>query len=146
MWKEAQYSQKMVEASTTEDYADWQWDKIETFTSAVGEIQQQSDLARFEFLNLFPCISVPEIEHTVDSGCVLWPTQNTVIAAEQEFIKCLVRKPKPRKPSFVGVRRLSSQSDGANGVKSDERPTFLDTKQRAAQTEGGQAPNGKSGD
>ncbi|MCJ1423319.1 hypothetical protein MMC29_001201 [Sticta canariensis] len=143
VWKEAQYSKKMVEASTTEDYTDWQWDKLETFTSGVDEIKQQPPLPRFEMLNLFPCIFVPEIEHTVDNGCVLWPAQNTVIAAEQEFTKCLVRKPKPRKPSFVG-RRLSSQSDGTNGVKSDERHAFLDTKQRAAQTEGGQAPNGKS--
>lgn len=145
VWKEAQYSRKMVEASTTEDYTDWHWDKLETFTSAVGEIKQQSGLPRFEMLNLFPCIFVPEIEYTVDSGCVLWPTQNTVIAAEQEFSKCPVRKPKPRKPSFVGGRRMSSQSDGTNRVKSDERSPFLDTKQRAAQTEGGQAPNGKSG-
>ena len=115
VWKEAQYSQKMVEASTTEDYTDWQWDKLETFTSAVGEIKQPSIFPRFEMLNLFPCIFVPEIEHTVDNGCALWPTQNTVIAAEQEFSKCPVRKPKPRKPSFVG-RRLSSQGGGTSDL------------------------------
>lgn len=144
VWKEAQYSHNMVEASTTEDYADWEWEKLEDFTSAVGEIKPQSTLPRFEMLNLFPCIYVPEIDHTVDSGCVLWPAQSTVIAAEQEFTNCPVKKPKPRKPSFAGGRRFSSQSEGANGIKSDER-TFLEAKQRTAQTEGDQVPNGKSG-
>lgn len=145
VWKEAQFSNKLVEASTTEDYEHWQWDKLDDFSSAVGDIKPQSILPRFETLNLFPCIHIPEIEHIVDNGCVLWPAQNTVIAAEQEFSKCLVRKSKTRKPSFAGGRRLSSQSDGLNGTKSDERSTFLDIKQRAAQTEGGQDPNGNSG-
>ncbi|MCJ1462278.1 hypothetical protein MMC07_000878 [Pseudocyphellaria aurata] len=144
VWKEAQCSNKMVEASTTEDYEDWQWDKLEDFTSAVGETEPQSTLPRFEALNLLPCIFVPEIQHTVDRGCVLWPSQNTVIAAEQEFTKCPVRKPKIRKPSFAGGRRLSTQSDGL-GVKSDERPAFLDTKQRATLTEAAQTTNGKRG-
>lgn len=144
VWKEAQYSNKMVEANTIEDYEEWQWDKLDDFSSAVGDIKSQS-LPRFEMLNLFPCIHIPETDHTVDRGCVLWPAQNTVIAAEQEFTKCQMRKPKTRKPSFAGGRRLSSQSDGTNGLKSDERPAFLDTKQRAAQREGNQAPDGKSG-
>lgn len=144
VWKEAQCSNKMVEASTTEDYEDWQWDKLEEFTSAVGEAEPQSLLPRFEMLNLLPCIFVPETNHTVDHGCVLWPSQNTVIAAEQELTKCPVRKPKLRKPSFAGGRRLSTQSDGS-GVKSDERPAFLDTKHRATLTEAAQTPNGKGG-
>ena len=145
VWKEAQYSQKMVEASTTEDYTEWEYDKLEEFTTAVGKTKQPSVLARFEMLNLFPCIFVPEIKHIVENGCVLWPAQNTVIAAEQEYTKRPVRKPNPRKPSFVGGRRLSSQRDGTNGVKSDARPPFLDPKQRAAPPDGGQAPSGKSG-
>lgn len=144
-WKEAQYSKKMLGASTTEDYEDWNWDKLEEFDSAVDESQRQPTLPRFETLNLLPCILVPETDYTVDYGCVLWPTQNTVIAAEQEMTKCQVRKPKPRKPSLAGGRRLSTQSNEASGLKSDERSPFLEVKQQATPAAGGQAPNGKSG-
>lgn len=146
IWKEAQYSNKMVEASTDEDYENLEeWDKLDEFTSAAGEIKLHSTFPKFEMLNLFPCILVPETDHTVDRGCVLWPAQNTVFAAEQEMAQCSMRKPKQRKPSHGGGRRLSSQSDEASGLKSDERPAFLDAKQRAAVAAGGQAPNGKSG-
>ncbi|MCJ1268927.1 hypothetical protein MMC22_008815 [Lobaria immixta] len=135
LWKEAQYSTKMVEASTTEDYDHWPWDKFDDFTSAVSETKSQPMLPKFEAINLFPCVYVPEIDHTVDNGCMLWPSQNTVIAAEQELAGLSVKRPKTRKPSFAGGRRFSS--DGVNGVKSDERPAFLGEKQRATKTEEG---------
>lgn len=136
LWKEAQYSSKMVEASTTEDYEDWPWDKFDDFTSAVSETKSQPVLPKFEAINLFPCVYVPEINHTVDNGCMLWPSQNTVIAAELELAQSLMKRPtKTRKPSFGGGRRFSS--DGVSGVKSDERTTFLDEKQKAIKTEEG---------
>ena len=37
--------------STIEHYTDWQWDKLDTFDSAVGESKQQSILPRFERLD-----------------------------------------------------------------------------------------------
>ena len=144
LWKEAQYSTKMVEASTTDDWEDWHWNDLEEFGSRVSETKAGSVLSKFESLNLFPCVVVPEIDHTVNQGCMLWADQNTVIAAEQEYAQCQVKRPnKARKPSYGGTRRFSS--DATSGAKSDERPTFLDTKQKAAQTEGSQPQSGKSG-
>lgn len=144
LWKEAQYSTKVVVASTTDYWEDWRWDDLEEFSSAVSETKPPSVLSKFESLNLFPCVIVPEIDHTVNNGCMLWADQNTVIAAEQEYAQCQVKRPnKPRKSSYAGTRRFSS--DATSGAKSDERPTFLDAKQRAAQTEGSQPQSGNSG-
>lgn len=132
VWKEAQFSTKMVEASTREDETDWQWETLEDFTSPVGENQTQSTVEKVDPLNLFPCVYVPETEHIVNSGCVLWTTQYTVIAAQQEVARCRATRPKR------GGRRQSSHGDGV-------RPAFLDAKERAAKTEEGQPPGGNSG-
>ena len=109
VWKEAQQSKKMVLASITDEYNDWQWSHLEDFT--VAEVKAQPSLPRFDMLNLFPRIWVPEDGHILNPGFVLWPHQNTVFAAEQELRERMAAK-RPSGNAFGGAmrreRRLST--------------------------------------
>ena len=84
VWKEAQHSEKMVEASMIEEN-DWPWEDLDEFDSAVAAPQAQPGPQKFNMLNLFPRVFVTEDNHIVYPGVVLWPDQNTVHAADQEF-------------------------------------------------------------
>ena len=84
VWKVAQHSRKAVEVSVMDDFKNsWQWSHLEDFT--VAEIKGQEEPPKFDMLNLFPRMFVPEDKHIVNPGCVLWPHQNTVFAAEREL-------------------------------------------------------------
>ena len=83
IWKKAQHSSKMLEASITDDFSDWQWQLLKEFI--VSEIDVQLELKIFEKLSLFSRIWVPEEEHIVHRDFVLLLDQNTVVAAQQEL-------------------------------------------------------------
>lgn len=109
VWKEAQQSKKMVLASMEDDFTEWQWSHLEEFT--VAEVKVQPSLPKFEMLNLFPRVWVPEDGHIVNHGYVLWPHQNTVFAAEQEFRERMaIRRPNGNvfSGSIRRERRLST--------------------------------------
>lgn len=156
VWKEAQHSSKMLEASITDEYGDWQWQLLEDFT--LPEINVQPELKIFEKLPLFPRIWVPDEEHVVHRGCVLLPDQNTVVAAEQELRQSM----KKLKNGWNGSapagsirreRRLSTKLIGRPGVPlsspnnpraEGKAPSFFGTQW--IQPRGSQAPNGNRGE
>lgn len=130
VWKEAQHNKKMVEASMTdEDFDDWPWDHLDEFTSAVAQVKAQPVSQKFDMLNLFPRIFIPEDNHIVYSGVVLWPNQNTVIAAEQELREYAAAKRSKcgRNGNVSGASRRSSiVNDGRTGVRAEDRASFLE--------------------
>jgi len=72
VWKEAQYNKKIIKASiTNEDFENWPWNYLKEFTSTVIEIKAQSISQRFEILNLFPRIYIPENDYIVYVSIVL---------------------------------------------------------------------------
>lgn len=148
VWKEAQHSKKMVEASVTdEDFENWPWSHLEEFTSTVAETKAQPVSQRFEMLNLFPRIFIPEDDHIVHVGIVLWPNQSTVIAAEQELRECTAAKRvKNGRHGSVsgGSRRLSILNDGGTGARAADRASFLEGKR--PQMQGRQALDGTRGE
>jgi hypothetical protein len=156
IWKEAQHSSKMLEASITDDFGDWQWQLLEDFT--VPGIDVQPELKTFERLPLFPRIWVPEEEHIVHRGFVLLPDQNTVVAAEQELRQSMKKlksgwTTSTPTGSIRRERRLSMKLDGRPGV-----PLSSSTNSRAEgkassffgaqwiQPRGSPAPNGNRGE
>ena len=136
VWKEAQHSRKVVDARITDDFDDWKWSHLEEF--AVAEIKAQAVPQRFDMLNLFPRISVPEDNHVVNHGFVLWPDQNIVVAAEQELRECMAaRRSKGGIVSGGSMRRErrpSARLDGRSGVMGSS-PTSLKTEKKAAFSE-----------
>lgn len=147
VWKEAQYSKKMVEVSMTDDdFEDWPWAQLDEFTSAVNEINGPPALPKFHMLNLFPRIFVPEDNYIVNKGFVLWHDQNTVIAAEQELSQYLAAKRLKlgrNGKNLSGSRRLSGLNDGRIGVRSGDRAPFLEAQR--VQTQGSQTQDGNRG-
>lgn len=156
VWKEAQHSSKMLEASITDDFDDWQWQVLEDFT--VPGIDVQPELKLFEKLPLFPRIWVPEEGHIVHRGFVLLPDQNTVVAAEQELrqsMKKLKNEWNASTPtgSIRRERRLSMKLDGRSEVPLSS-PINSRTEGKASsffgaqwiQPRGGQTPSGIRGE
>ena len=158
VWKEVQHSRKAVEVSMMDDFKDdWQWSHLDDFT--VAEIKGQPGLRKFDMLNLFPRMFVPEDQHIVNPGCVLWPHQNTVFAAEQELRECIaIRRSKGGLMGNVPGgsmrrdRRLSTLSDGRHGAMGPS-PTSLKTEDKApflgpqrGSKQGDQIQNGHRGD
>jgi len=148
VWREAQHSMKMVEASVTdEEFEDWPWAQLEEFTSAVAGTEAQHVFPKFRMVNLFPRIHVPEDDHIVNSGCILSPNQNTVFVAEQEFSRGIASKgfKGGRNGSlFSGSRRLSIRNKERNGAEPVDGHSFLET--RRPQTQGNQNQNGNRGE
>ena len=140
VWKEAQHSKKLVEASMTEeDFEDWPWDHLEEFTSAVAQSTVQPVSRKFNVLNLFPRVFFPADNGIVYSGLVLWPDQRVVVVAEQELRECMA----PRNFKLGGngsisgrTRRMSVLNDGKNGMKAEHGASFLGTHR--TQTQGSQ--------
>ncbi|MCJ1247115.1 hypothetical protein MMC30_004326 [Trapelia coarctata] len=147
VWREAQQSTKMVQASVTDEFEDWSWAQLDEFTSAVTGTEAQQGFPKFDMLHLFPRICVPEDNHIVSSGYVLWPSQNVVFVAEQEFSQWIASKrfKGGRNGSLLGrPRRLSMRNNERNGAEPVEKHSFLET--RRPQTQGNQAQNGNRGE
>ena len=138
LWKEAQQSMKMVEASMTDDDLEaWPWAQIVEFNSTVPQSKMQTVIPKFNMLTLFPRVFVPEDGSCVFSGYVLLPAENVVVAAEQEYYKWVASKKfkNGRAGGSLGVpRRLSVRNDEGNRVKPGENPAFLE-RQRLRQVE-----------
>ncbi len=83
VWEKTQHSNKMLKASITNDFNDWQWQILKNFL--ILEIEMQSELKVFEKLFLFSCIWIFEKEHSVHRDFVILFGQNTVVAAKQEL-------------------------------------------------------------
>lgn len=156
VWKEAQHSSKMLVASITDDFSDWQWQLLEDFT--VPEIDVQPELKIFEKLPLFPRIWVPEEGHIVHRGFVLLPDQNTVIAAQQELRQSMKKlkigwNASTPAGSIRRERRLSMKLDERPGVPLSS-PTNPRAEGKASsffgaqwiQPRGSQTPNGNRGE
>ena len=146
VWKEAQQSMKMVEASMTDDdYEEWQWAHLDEFNSTVPQLK--TVIPKFHMLTLFPRVYVPEDGSCVFSGYVLRPTDNVVVAAEHEYYQWVASKKfksgRAGGPSGV-PRRLSVRNDEGNGLKPGERQAFLE-KQRLRQV-GSNTQNGNRGE
>ncbi|KAI9808037.1 MAG: hypothetical protein M1827_007543 [Pycnora praestabilis] len=158
VWREAQHKRKGVEARMTDHFNDWQWSYLDDFT--VAEIRgQQPGLRKFDMLNLFPRVFVPEENHVVNPGFVLWPEQNTVFAAEQELREYMA--PRRSKGGWIGNipggstrrgRRLSTLPVGRNGAI-ESSPTFLKNDDKApifrlqrGHKQGSQIQNGHRGE
>ena len=136
LWKEAQQSMKMVEASMTDDDSEeWLWAQLDEFNSTVAQPKVQTVIPKFDILTLFPRVYVPEDNSCVFSGYVLLPTENVVVAAEQEYYQWVASKKfkNGRAGGPLGVpRRLSVRNDEGNRVKLGENPAFLE-RQRLRQ-------------
>ncbi|MCJ1434813.1 hypothetical protein MMC27_004183 [Xylographa pallens] len=147
VWKVAQHSKKLVEASLTdEDFDDWPWSCLEEFTSGVVPAKEQPVPHHIDVLSLFPRVFIPENSVIVHPGVILWPNQNTIMAAEQEVReKSAVRRLRSGRQGSVsgGTRRLSILNDGRTGVRAEGNP-FLD-RQRS-QVQGSQAVSMSRGD
>ena len=147
VWKVAQHSKKLVEASMTdEDFDDWPWSYLEEFTSAVVQTKEQPVPQHVDMLSLFPRIFIPEDDCIVHSGVILWPNQNTLIAAEQEVReKSAIRRLRSGRQGSVssGTRRSSILNDGRAGLRAEGNP-FLD-RQRS-QVQGSPAVSMSRGD
>ena len=136
LWKEAQHSRKAVDVSMMDDFTEGcQWSHLDEFTLA--GIKGQPGLRKFDMLHLFPRMFVPEDQHIVNPGCVLWPDQNVVFTAEQEHreSKAIRRSKGELMGSILGGsmrqnRRLSTLSDGRNGAMGPS-PTSLKTEDKA---------------
>ena len=154
VWKEAQHSRQVVDVRITDDFNEWQWSHLEEFT--VPGIKAQPGLQKFDMLNLFPRIVVPEDEYVVNYGFVLWSNQNIVFAAEQELRECMAaRRSKGgivSNGSMRRERRLPALHDGSNAVMGSS-PTSLKTDKKApfpepqrGHTQGSQTQNGNRGE
>lgn len=156
VWKEAQHSSKMLEASVMDDFHDWQWQLLEDFT--VPGIDVQPELKSFERLPLFPRIWVPEEGHIVHHGFVLMPDQNTVVAAEQELRQSMKKLKNGWNASTpTGLirreRRPSMKLDGRSVVPLSsptnpraEGKAFSFFGAQRIQPRGNQTPNGNRGE
>ena len=158
VWKEVQHSNKAVQVSMMDDFNnDCRWSHLDDFN--VGEIKGQPGSKRFDMLNIFPRMFVPEDQHIVNPGWVLWSSQNIVFAAEQEFRECIAMR--RYRGGWMGTvpggsmrrnRRLSTLSDGRNGAiessptspKIEYKAPFLGSQGGSKQ--GNQIPNGHRGD
>ena len=79
---EMQQSKKMVEVNVEGgDFAE----RPDEYLPDFGKIKSFTGPAKFEMLNLFPHIYVPEDGKVVYQGIFLFPDQEVVIAAEQEL-------------------------------------------------------------
>ena len=77
-----QQSEKMVEVNVEDgDFAERPDEYLQDF----GETVSPTGPARFEMLNLFPHVYVPEDGKVVFQGVFLFPDQEVVITAEQEL-------------------------------------------------------------
>lgn len=126
----AQYSIKMVEALTENDFPNLPWATLDQFTispppstTTISSPGGHGASSHGEMLNLFPRIYVPEDEKVVFSGIALLPSQGIAAAAEKEATEfVLARKPKTTWGSAGatgnafsgggGKRRMSSFSEG----------------------------------
>lgn len=125
----AQYSIKMVEALTANDFPNLPWAILEEFTispppsnTTVSSPGGRGASSHGEMLNLFPRIYVPEDEKVVFSGIALLSSQGIAAAAEKETAEFVPRKPKTTWGSAGatgnafsgsgGKRRMSSFSEG----------------------------------
>lgn len=128
----AQYSIKMVEALTENDFPNLPWATLEEFTispppsnTSVSSPGGRGASSHGEMLNLFPRIYVPEDEKVVFSGIALLSSQGIAAAAEKENAEFVPKKPKTTWGSagatgnaFSGSgakRRMSSFSGGNSG-------------------------------
>ncbi len=159
VWKEAQHSKKMVKASM-KDEEEWLWDDLDEFNSVATPTEVQPDLQKFEMLNLFPRIFVPEDETKVYSGVVLWSDQNVVHAADQElrdYIRARRTCGGRGLNGSVSTRRERRQSlliDGRDrgivsvpiGSRVGNTGSFLEKPQPRSQILGNETKNGNRGE
>lgn len=120
MWKELQHSKKTVEVNVEDgDFTERPCEYLKEF----GEPITPTGPQKFDMLNLFPRIYVPEDNKVVHQGFILWPDQEAVIAADQELKEFMARR---RAKSGRGMswsamggskweRRQSTVIDGGTG-------------------------------
>ena len=158
VWKEVQRSRKAVEVSMTDDITNsWKWSHLDELN--VAEIKGQPGLPKFDMLNLFPRMFVPEDQHTVNPGCVLWSHQNIVFAAEQELRECIATRSsrggwvgtapggslrRERRPSTLPDGRYKIIGSSPTSLKTEDKAPFLVPQQGSKQ--GSQTQNGHRGD
>jgi len=144
VWRDVQHGREAVEVSMTDDFNNGlNWGCLEEFDAV--KMNGGPGVPKSEMINLFPCIFVPEGEHLVNSGCVLWLDQNTVVAAEQEFRQLMAEK-RAKGGSFRRDRRPSNRSDGREGP-AESSPTSLKSEDKVAFSRGPkQGQNGNRGD
>ena len=79
---EMQQSEKIVEVNVEGgDFAE----RPDEYLPNFGKIKSLTASGKFEMLNLFPHVYVPEDRKVVYQGIFLFPDQEVVIAAEQEL-------------------------------------------------------------
>ena len=148
VWKEAQYSMKLVEASADDDFENWPWAQSDEFNSPVTETKAQVMLPNRHMLIISPRVYVPEDHSCVFPGYTLFPNQDIVLAAEHEYSQWKASKSKNgRTGSSSGVpRRLSVRQAEGNGMKPEERPTFSERKQHQLLGSGSHTKSGGRGE
>lgn len=138
LWKDAQFSQKMVEASLKDgDYDDEPpWVPLEDFITPLPSADAPTATKtapapsswQFDHFTLFPRIYVPETDNVIHLGAIL--PQPTIAAAEQEVLQWKQsRKPKAGREGNGpgGVRRLSVRGERVNaGLKAVNKEPFLE--------------------
>jgi hypothetical protein len=120
IWMEMQRSKKIVEVNVEDgDYTDWPWESLKEFGEPIAATGPQ----KFDKLNLFPRIYVPEIDKIVYHGFVLWADQDSVLAADRELKESIARR-RARSGNTIGgsvmggsqrARRQSTIIDERNG-------------------------------
>ncbi|MCJ1404993.1 hypothetical protein MMC11_008219 [Xylographa trunciseda] len=159
VWKEAQHSTKMVEASMKDDdFHNWNWGELEEFTSAHAETEPQPALQSIHMLTLFPRVYVRDDKHIISSGFVLWDDAPIVFAAEQELRECILARKSTSGwngnssgGSMRRERRLSTLPDRRNEVtassptssRAENKAPFLETQR--PQMQGSKILNGTGG-
>jgi hypothetical protein len=115
-----QQSEKMVEVNIEgRDFAE----RSDEYLPGFGELMSPAGPAKFEMLNLFPQIYVPEDRKWVHQGIFLFPDQEVVIAAEKE-LRDFMRAKNGRGTSGSAMReskrerRQSTVIGGENGSMS----------------------------
>ncbi|KAI9768391.1 MAG: hypothetical protein M1839_004128 [Geoglossum umbratile] len=89
LWDEAIWSRKFILASIEGDSV-WEWGDMPEFDDeypVADMLFPTAELPKFNTLNLFPRVFVPETEEVIDSGILVWAEQNSVRASEAEYRK-----------------------------------------------------------
>lgn len=139
----AQYSFKMIEALTLDDFPNQPWITLDEFTipplpsstttttTATVSTTPTGDPGAPSFertLNLFPRIYVPEDDRTVFSGITLLYSQGITAAAEKEFNECVQARRQRTVRSTAGA--IGNAFLGGGGGTKRRMSSFSDTKGR----------------
>ena len=136
LWKYAQVSTQMVEASLTdEDFLSWPWAQLEEFNSDANK-EKETSWEAAETVTLFPRIYAPESDTISHPGISLLSSHPIVAAAEQEFKRWkLNRKSNAGRDTngrHGGPRRPSLRVNRTNILGGDDKVAFLDPQAATA--------------